>query len=337
MSDRYTRREMIAGCGAGMGVAAAASVSRGAEPEGHATEPFRYCLNTGTIRGHKLSLVEEIEVAAKAGYSGVEPWVRSIERYVEEGGSPAELKKRLDDLGLVVESAIGFARWSVDDDGQRTEGVEQMKQAMDLLAELGGKRIAAPPAGSNRVPGMDLFRIARRYRTILELGETTGVVPQLEIWGSSLVLSRIGEAALVAAEAGHPDACLLLDVYHVFRGGSSFEGLRLLNGAAMHVFHINDYPGEPPREELTDAHRVYPGDGVAPLPFILRTMYETGFRGALSLELFNRDYWQQDALAVARTGLEKTRAVVQKALRVVTPDPVADGPRGRPYPGRVHG
>ena len=319
MGDRYTRREMIAHCGAGLGVgaaaAAAASLAAAAPPQDDSTEPLRYCLNTSTIRGQKLSLVQEIEVAAKAGYSGVEPWLRSIRRYVDDGGSLAELRKRIDDLGVTVEDAICFARWCVDDDDQRAEGVEQLKQAMEMVAQLGGRRIAASPAGANRTARIDLSRIAERYRAILELGQKTGVVPQLEIWGSSLTLSRIGEAALVAADAGHPDACLLLDAYHLFRGGSSVEGLRLLNGAAMHVFHINDYPGEPDRQHLTDADRVYPGDGVAPLPFILRTMVDTGFRGALSLELFNRDYWQQDALDVARTGLAKTRAVVQEALR----------------------
>ena len=47
---------------------------------------------------------------------------------------------------------------------------------------------------------------------------------------------------------------------------------------------------------------------------MLRTLYDTGFRGMLSLELFNRDYWKQDVLTVAKTGLAKTRAAVRKAL-----------------------
>jgi len=315
MTELLNRREMIAFSTAGVAAAAAAtSPSPAAETARGPGEPFSYCLNSGTIRGQKLSLAEEIEVAAEAGYSGLEPWTRSIQQYADEGGSLTDLKKRLDELGLTLESAIGFAAWAVDDDARRAEGVEQMKREMDLVARLGGRRIAAPPAGCNRTPGMDLFKIAERYRAILDAGRQIGVVPQLEIWGSSLTLSRIGEAVLVASEAGHPDACLLLDAYHIYRGGSSFEGLRLINGAAMHVFHINDYPAEPPREELTDAHRVFPGDGVAPLPHILRTMHAAGFRGVLSLELFNREYWEQDALAVARTGLEKTRAVVQKAM-----------------------
>lgn len=93
--------------------------------------------------------------------------------------------------------------------------------------------------------------------------------------------------------------------------------MRLLGGAALHVLHVNDYPAQPPRATVTDAQRVYPGDGVAPLGLLFRTLAANGFRGHLSLELFNRGYWAQSALEVARTGLEKTRAAVSKALQEV--------------------
>ena len=322
MAKKLSRRDMIARTGVCLGAAAAAAttpvtlasetpIETETDPS---PEPFGYCLNMGTVMGHKLSLVEEIELAAKAGWQGVEPWLRNLHRHVEEGGSLADLKKRINDLGLTVVSAIGFARWAVDDDVQRAEGFEQFKQDMDLLAQIGATHIAASPAGINRTSGMDLFKIAQRYRALLELGRETGVIPQLEIWGSALTLGRVGEAALVAIEAGHPDACLLLDAFHMYRGGSPFAGLAQLNGAAMHAFHINDYPADPPQAEINDSHRVYPGDGVCPLDSILKTLHATGFRGMLSLELFNRDYWQQPALTVAKTGLEKTRAAVQKAL-----------------------
>jgi 2-keto-myo-inositol isomerase len=82
----------------------------------------------------------------------------------------------------------------------------------------------------------------------------------------------------------------------------------------MNCFHMNDFPATPPRETISDAHRVYPGDGVAPITQILRELLSTGFNGALSLELFNRSYWEQDALTVARTGLEKMKAAVATAI-----------------------
>jgi sugar phosphate isomerase/epimerase len=81
----------------------------------------------------------------------------------------------------------------------------------------------------------------------------------------------------------------------------------------MDLFHINDYPADPPRQEASDADRVFPGDGVAPLTAILRTLHTNGFHGFLSLELFNRDYWTRDPRDVAREGLEKMRRCVALA------------------------
>ena len=67
--------------------------------------------------------------------------------------------------------------------------------------------------------------------------------------------------------------------------------------------------------EIENPHRIYPGDGVAPMKQIIRYLHSTGFKGALSLELFNKEYWKQDASLVAKTGLEKMRAVVNNALQ----------------------
>ena len=319
MDEMISRRSLLVHAGTGIGTGILAGCVTGtcpAEENGQDGErqPFRFCLNTGTISGHKLSLVEEVEVTARAGYSGIEPWIRKLREYTEQGNSLDDLRKRISDLGLTIESAIGFPRWAVDDDEQRRAALDEFKRDMDMLSQIGGTRIAAPPAGINRTPGMDLAKIAERYRAVLELGREMQVIPQLEIWGSAQTLGRVGEAALVAIQANDPDACLLLDAFHLYKGGSGFDGLRLLNGAAMHVFHINDYPADPPRDQINDSHRVYPGDGVCPLGPILRDLYQTGFRGALSLELFNRDYWQQDVQQVARTGLEKTQEAAEKAM-----------------------
>jgi sugar phosphate isomerase/epimerase len=76
---------------------------------------------------------------------------------------------------------------------------------------------------------------------------------------------------------------------------------------------VNDYPSGMSREKANDSDRVYPGDGSAPIVTLLRDLQFIGYRGVLSLELFNRDYWNQDALTVARTGREKIQALVQRA------------------------
>jgi sugar phosphate isomerase/epimerase len=315
--QKLSRREALAGAGLlvgtvilaerpGLGAAPAAPPAQAPPP------PFRYCLNLATIRGQKLGIVKEIEVAAKAGFEAIEPWLDSLADYVESGGSLLDLKKRISDSGLTVEGAIGFPEWLVDDDARRAKGLERAKREMDMVAQIGGRRIAAPPAGATALPKLDLTKAAERYRVLLEAGEQLGMVPELELWGHSQNLGRLSECVAVAMETGHRNACVLADVFHLYKGGSDFHGLRLLGPEAVQVLHLNDYPNDPPREKIDDSYRVYPGDGVAPLTDLLQTLRATGGQKVLSLELFNRKLWTEDALEVAKTGLAKMKALVAK-------------------------
>jgi 2-keto-myo-inositol isomerase len=312
MTSSLSRRGFLTAAAASSGLALASATPASAAPA--AAPKFRYCFNTSTIRGQKQTLAEQVELIGKAGYDGIEPWINQIDDHVKAGGSLSDLRKRIEDAGLKVESAIGFANWIVDDDEKRKQGLEQAKRDMDLVAQIGGTRIAAPPAGATRGGKLDLFQAAERYHALLEVGRQTGVTPQLEVWGFSENLSRLGETALVAIESKHPDACILPDVYHLYKGGSDFAGLELIDGGAIPCFHMNDYPADPLRESIADRDRVYPGDGVAPLTEILQTLVSTGFNGVLSLELFNPGYWEQDPAVVVETGLAKMKAAVAKAF-----------------------
>jgi sugar phosphate isomerase/epimerase len=267
-----------------------------------------------TLRGHKLGMVKEIEIAAQAGYEAIEPWVDVLQEYVKQGGALKDLARRITDAGLTVEGAIGFSEWLVEDEARRARGLERVRREMDLVAQIGARRFAAPPAGATDLPKLDLARAAERYRVLLELGDQAGLVPELELWGASRNLGRLGECVAVAMETGHPKACVLADVFHLYKGGSDYRGMRLLGPQTIQVLHLNDFPNEPPREKIDDSYRVFPGDGIAPLAEIVRTLHLTGGQKILSLELFNRQYWAQDPLAVARTGLAKMRAVAQQAM-----------------------
>ena len=266
---------------------------------------FRFCLNTSTISGTNPGILKYIEIAAEAGYDGIEVWIRDMKAYLEAGNSAASLKQYLDDRGIKVENAIGFAPWISGGE----PGMEQMKEEMEMLASIGGKRIAAPPAGVPADQPLDFFMAGEKYAEILELGRNTGVMPQLEFWGASPVMWHIGQALTVAASANDPDVRLLPDIYHMFRGGSGFDSLKMLNGSVIEIFHMNDYVGTIPRLEQTDADRVYPGDGVGPVKQVLRDLKKMGGVKVLSLELFNRKYWEEDPLLVAKTGLDKMRSL----------------------------
>jgi 2-keto-myo-inositol isomerase len=301
---KISRRTALSAMAMGsLGISVPASLNG---KESASASKFRYCLNTSTISGQELDLIRYIDIASAAGYDGIEVWVRDVEAALEAGHSLSMLKKYLDDRQIKVENAIGFAPWMAEGEA----GFVQMEQEMHLLAGIGCPRIAAPPAGVPADKELDLFATGEKYKKLLRLGRETGVMPQLEFWGSSPVLWHLGQVLMIAAVADDPDARILPDVYHMFRGDSGFNALQMLNGDLIEVFHMNDYPASKAREEQGDSDRVYPGDGSAPFHLILDNLKNMGGEKVLSLELFNRTYWEEDPLQVARTGLLKMKSLV---------------------------
>jgi sugar phosphate isomerase/epimerase len=315
-----SRREVVRGAVAALGAAVVSSTPSEAQtpkPAGTRTrpanEPFGYCLNTSTIRGNKLDIVAVVNAAAKAGFHAIEPWITEIDAYTTAGGALKDLGKRIADAGVTVEGAIAFNSFLDDDDARRAGSMEKLKVDMDKVAQIGGKRIAAPP-GSSRAAAVSLDNAAKYYREALEMGETMGVQPLLELWGTHPVLGPLSHGIYVTVAAGRADASLLLDVFHLYKSGTPFAALKQINGASLHVMHLNDYPQAADSSTLNDGNRIYPGDGVAPLRQILRDLRDNGFRGYLSLELFNKEYWARSADDNLETAMEKIRATVRAAM-----------------------
>ncbi len=314
----WSRREVLGSVVASIGAAASVTLQANAfqsQPKRRqrtVDEPFGYCLNTSTVRGNQLDIVKVVDAVGRAGFDAIEPWITELDAYTKGGGSLKDLGERIADAGLTVENAIAFNSVLNDDPAQRAASLEALKTDMDKVAQIGGTRIATVPA-RNAAP-VSLDNAAKYYREALELGEKTGVQPLFELWGTHPVFGPLRNGIYATVAAAHPNASLLLDVFHIYKSGTPFTSLKQINGAALHVIHINDYPQAADASTLNDGSRIYPGDGVAPFRQILRDLRDNGFRGCFSLELFNRDYWAKSADENLKTGLEKIRATVRQAL-----------------------
>lgn len=314
---RHTGRALAGSALAGCAACVPSPAKKNRPDTAAAARPFRISLNVSTISGYKWPVLQQIEACAKAGFDGIELWTRDVEGFVQQGGSYAQIRKQLESAKLKLENMIGFSSWAADDAQKRQQGLRQIRHDMEMTAALGGRFIAAPMQGVAAFDRARLEEYAGRYRAVLKLGDELGVIPILELWGAG-ALSKLSDAAAIAIASGHPQAALLLDFYHLYRGENSFDSLRLLNGKSLPVFHINDYPAYPPRAELKDSDRVFPGDGVCPFRQILPLLYDSGFRGSLSVELFNRGYWEKmPAEEVLKQSFEKTARVVDEAFRTV--------------------
>ena len=188
-----------------------------------------------------------------------------------------------------------------------------MKREIGWAAEIGSRNIACTMYGIEKLDPLKFDEYAERYAKVIELARPYGIKPLLELWGHR-ALHRLGDALKIAALTNDANAGLLLDFYHLYRGGNSFASLNLVNLGGLDVFHINDYPSSPAREKLVDADRVFPGDGICPFKAILPKMYSQGFRGCLSLELFNKNYWKQPPEKTLAEGYTKTKDTILSAL-----------------------
>ncbi len=265
---------------------------------------FTLCLNTSTIR--PASLMDKISITGQAGYEAIELWSDDLTQYEAEKGSLEDVVKALEDNGLKVVTLIALHGWMDSVGAEYQKSLEEARRKMRQAAVVGSEYIiASPPRGQ-----VDLGLGAQRYRQLLQIGREYGVKPAMEFLGFVEHVNQIKHAWQVVTEAGDPDGTIVLDVFHIYRGGSALDDLKKIPADKIAIFHFNDAPESPPREQQTDADRVYPGDGVAPLGAMLEIVKSSGYKGVISLELFNRTYWEQDPAEVARIGLEKMKAVL---------------------------
>lgn len=268
---------------------------------------FRYSLNASTIR--TTPLLEKISVTAEAGYEGIELWFDEIEAYLEAGGTLETISAAIQKSGLAIPTMIMLRDWWSASEEEYPTVFEICLKRIKIAAELGAEYVIACP--HREVPDYDLG--GKRYRELLEAGIEAGAKPAVEFLGFVEAVTKIEDALQVVEKSGHPQATLVLDPFHVFRGGGSMETIAQLKPAQIAISHFNDAVDTIPREQQMDPDRVLPGDGHLDLTRYCRLLKQIGYNSWLSLELFRDDLWQQDPLSVARLGLERMRSIAENA------------------------
>jgi sugar phosphate isomerase/epimerase len=266
---------------------------------------FRYCLNASTIR--TTPVLRQIEVTRQAGYEAIELWHDHLDEHLRAGGTLADVRKALDDNGIVAPTTIYLAGWFQPAGEEHVKALDEIRRRLEQSAAVGAKfAIAGPPPGkADRALG------ARHYAELLELGKSFGVKPAFEYLGFVEDINTIDDAIDIIQRSGHPDATVVVDPFHCWRGGGPVASLSKLNGSQIAISHFNDSPAVPAASVQEDSDRVMPGDGVVDLKFYCDQLASTGYNGYLSLELFREDLWAKDPLEVAKLGIEKMRPFVE--------------------------
>lgn len=312
MADTLDRRTFLAASAAAATVVAAkpATASTTATYQ-DGTSPWPLVINASTIR--PVPPMEKIAITAETGWDGIELWNNDLEQLEEEGHSLKDVAKRMEDLGIFVPNIIGLWDCMPPTEEAFVASLDATRERMRRAADIGAHYVAAVPSPDRA--DFDLAWGAACYRRLLEMGrEDYGITVGCEFVGFLKGVHRLGQAAAIALDADDPEACLICDTFHLWRGGSGFRGIRHLDPRFIAIFHWNDVPEGLVRAEGKDADRVYPGEGQLPLHGLLRDLRDMGYERALSLELFRREHWESDPRQVAATGLQMMRENIAEAL-----------------------
>jgi sugar phosphate isomerase/epimerase len=268
-------------------------------------EAFRYSLNSSTIR--PTPVLEKVRIAAEAGYKAIELWHDDLDQFRIAGGRLDDVRRVVDDAGLCVPTTIMLKGWCQPEGAAYQNGIDECKRRLEQAAAVGAVHaIAGPPLGK-----VDYDLASQRYGELVDLGLTMGVKPAMEYLGFADDVNSIADALRIMEGSGHAAATIVLDPFHDFRGGAGSEDIARLKASQIAVCHFDDAPAAPPAAEQKDPDRVMPGDGVIDLRQFVALLKQIGYDRWISLELFRRDLWERDPLAVARLGLEKMRAVCE--------------------------
>ena len=154
------------------------------------------------------------------------------------------------------------------------------------------------------------------YRRISEIalndyGLKTGII----FLNAVPELKTMSDAVDVGMMSGWPDAKIIPDTYHNFHGGTETNALRMLNPNAIAIFQFADSPeGLEPQDTWCDEKRVLPGDGILPLVEQLRILYEIGYTGCVSLELYNPIYRKREPNEFLKEAHQKTLGIIKQAV-----------------------
>jgi sugar phosphate isomerase/epimerase len=275
--------------------------------------------------GLMLSANETIDLAASAGFAGVDLLVRDL---ILAGDDPKSLRQRMDDLGLVGGAFPLPVSWR-GDRATYLRDLAELPRLADTASALGLTRtgtwlLPEVPTGLDRESVLE-FQLDR-VGAIAEILGRNGIRIGLETIG--VARSRTGRTPrlftrqadlrpiLTPLAEAHPNVGQLLDTFHLYAASETLDEALPTGIGPLVWVHVADLPADATgnRDEIVDEVRGLPGEhGAVDNIAALKALAERSYDGPVTAEPLGQSR--------ALTGLQPAVAAlaIARALRSVWP------------------
>jgi sugar phosphate isomerase/epimerase len=267
------------------------------------------------ILGGNLSFEDQLKLAADLGYEGIDDGLGMAAQI----GAPALNE-------MCAKYNVYPACWgpSVEyrtDEAAFNEGMKALPEQAKLAAGINCPRACTwiPPAVDD--DGQGTLKVwARRWGEIAKVlgdfGHRFGlefVGPEHIRRGKSVTLYRMDQLLDLESDIGEPNLGLLLDSFHWFNAGHTYDDLVKVPAEKIVHVHLNDAPDRPLSEQQ-DFERLAPGEGIIDLVGFLQALKDVGYDGYMGVEIFSQELREMppfDSAKRVKEGYDKLLAQVK--------------------------
>jgi 4-hydroxyphenylpyruvate dioxygenase len=246
------------------------------------------------------TLPEKLDAAATVGFDGVEIFENDLLTF---DGSPAEVRRIAEDLGIAIVLYQPFRDFEAMPDLQRARNLDRAERKFDIMQALGTDLVLVC---SNTLPAAidDDARAAADLAEMAARAAARGLRVGYEALAWGRHVNRWRHAWKIVRQADHPALGLILDSFHTLAVNDDPAGIAELPGEKVFFVQLADAPRLAMDALSWSRHfRNFPGQGQLPVDDFLRLALACGYRGPVSLEIFNDEFRAAPARLTARDGL----------------------------------
>jgi sugar phosphate isomerase/epimerase len=265
-------------------------------------------LHAGTLRN--ASFLALCDAAVAGGFGAITLYPTHVRRARAEGLSLADMRRALRDRGLALADLDPLLNWMPGDDFANELNATEAEH-YEVAEALGARSLNVAQIYRPRV---DVDEAAEALAGVCDRASRHGLLVTLEYlpWAG---IPDAATALAIVERSGRPNATLMIDTWHTFRGPTTEAQLRALPGDRIGSVQINDAPAQATGDLLTETTtaRLLPGEGAIPLTRWLRLLDEIGSRAPIGVEVFSRALDALPPLEVGRRCGESARRVLAAA------------------------
>ncbi|MGI8640860.1 MAG: sugar phosphate isomerase/epimerase family protein [Pyrinomonadaceae bacterium] len=256
-------------------------------------------------------LETDIKAASAAKFDLIEIWAAKLREFLKLN-TTSDLKKLLDENNIEPYSINSIEHITFRNDEDYAKIKAETEELSKIASEIGCPYIVVVPGKlpENTTKEEITEESVRVLNELGDIAEKFNVSLAFEFLGQTdCSVQTLDFCSEIVEKVNRENIGNVLDTFHFYAGNSTFEAIENLKPEKLFIFHINDAENLP-REQLTDAHRLYPGTGILPIKEIKARFDKIGYDRMVSIEIFRPEYWNEDPFEVAKKAKEATEKVL---------------------------